>query len=46
MRSLLKSDLLRGFLSGFALGAAAMVLLSHSDGADSLKSKIEAIPPA
>ncbi|MBS0502398.1 MAG: hypothetical protein JSS55_01080 [Proteobacteria bacterium] len=43
MHSLIRSDLFRNFMSGFLLGAVALVALSPTEGSDTLKSKIEAI---
>lgn len=43
MRSLFRSDLFRSLMSGFAMGAVALVALTPAEGTDTLKTKIEAI---
>lgn len=43
MRALLRSDIFRGFMGGFLLGATALVALTPAEGTDTLKAKIEAI---
>ena len=43
MRKLIRSDLFRNFMSGFMMGAVALVAMTPADGADTLKSKIESI---
>jgi len=46
MRSLIKSDLVRSLMGGFAMGAAALLALTPAAGTDAFKSKIEAIVKA
>ncbi len=43
MRALFRSDLIRSLMSGFAMGAMALVALSPAEGTDTLKAKFEAI---
>ena len=43
MRNMIRSDLFRNFMSGFLMGAVALVALTPADGADAFKSNIDSI---
>ena len=43
MLTMFRSDLVRSLMSGFAMGAVALIALSPAAGTDTLKAKIEAI---
>jgi hypothetical protein len=43
MSKLIRSDLFRNFMGGFAMGVMALVALTPAEGTDTLRAKIEAI---
>jgi hypothetical protein len=43
MRTLIRSDLFRNFLSGFVMGVVALIALSPADRTDTLRTAIESL---